>query len=348
MKKARGNPKTNAIGAGVTEGDVLTAIKKSGYPLQTITANRLQETFHVQEEWSYIDRDSGELRTIDILAQRSLFEFRGGQQPRVRPQLTLLLECKQCQLPYVFFLSRSQPWLPQFPILAGLATDKVTVSTDDDRSTWTFSVLHGLGLDHDKFHKEAFYSTTLSKCVRKGADLELSGSESYNSLVLPLIKAMQHFKTAEKPVKTAYYFDAYLTLGIGVLDAPMIGVTVEETRTELRAIPWVRVLRHESLDADHPFERSRLYVIDVIHADYVTTYLTDHLIPFAEVFAARAIKHQEVIATGSGFISGMGRDSCGRIEERLRYKSVAGRIARRLTAKKKSNTDEQPISGASR
>lgn len=97
MKEAQGNPKTNAIGAGITDEDVLVAIKKSGYPLQTIIASNLRPEFQVQEEWSYIDRDTDDLRTIDILAQRDLYDIK-KKQPRVRPQLALLVECKQSLL----------------------------------------------------------------------------------------------------------------------------------------------------------------------------------------------------------------------------------------------------------
>jgi len=89
----------------VTEADVLDAVGKSGYPLQNVVSDYLQTaTFRTVEEWSYLDKESGQLRTIDVKAEKPLFEY-GKGDIRVRPSLVLLIECKQSQMPYVFFLS---------------------------------------------------------------------------------------------------------------------------------------------------------------------------------------------------------------------------------------------------
>ena len=122
MKAIPNNPPTNKLGSGLTEADVLDAVSKSGYPLQTIIANFLRPQFHVQEEWSYDDKDTHEPRTMDILAEKWLWDI-NQEQPRVRPALDLLVECKQSALPYVFFLSSSKPLVPHFPRLTGLITD---------------------------------------------------------------------------------------------------------------------------------------------------------------------------------------------------------------------------------
>jgi hypothetical protein len=69
MKQKPGNPERNRIPAGIGESDLITAIEKSGYPLQSIVADRLVKGgFNVTEEWGYTDRDSGEPRSLDVLA----------------------------------------------------------------------------------------------------------------------------------------------------------------------------------------------------------------------------------------------------------------------------------------
>lgn len=133
MKSAKNNPQSNKLLPGLTESTLLEAVEKSGYPLQTIVANFLRayfkkgEIFHLQEEWSYRDKDENELRTIDILAEKWLWNIEQGQ-PKVSPVLNLLIECKKSDLPYVFFLSPTKPWIPQFPLLAGLAKDEISNS----------------------------------------------------------------------------------------------------------------------------------------------------------------------------------------------------------------------------
>lgn len=327
MNSAPNNPAANALGPGVKEQDLADAIAKSGYPLQTVVASLLRKDFGVTEEWSYIDRDTKELRTIDIQANKRLYDFH-KVEPRVRPQLNFLIECKQSNLPYVFFLSPGKPWLPKFPVLAGLAKDDVTITSDDDPSSWTFPVINALELDRHKFVTQPPYSTTISKSVRKGSDLELSGSESYNSLVLPLVKSLGYFQIAEAPPETAYYFDAHLTIAIGVLDAPMVGVQVTQNTNDLILLPWVRVLRGEAIEAPHATDRSRLVVVDVVHKDFLDEYVHKHVIPFAEEFARLAMEHEDILATGDGFVSGMGKDSWQNIRARLQRKTTKARVIR--------------------
>ena len=330
MESAPENPPANILGAGVDEEAVAAAVKLSGYPLQTVVGRALNRQFGVQEEWSYIDSDTHEQRTIDIHAGHALYDFHSGSaQLRVRPALDLLIECKQSALPYVFFLSDSTPRLTEFPTVAGLAGDHISISTDDSASTWTFGILDALGLTSHRFLTQPKYSSTFSKCVRKGGDIVLSGSESYSSLVLPLLKAVAHFYETAHPPSTAAYFDAHLVIGVGVLDAPMIGVHVQQDNSaKLVLLPWVRVLRHESLEGKHPFERSRLRALDVVHRDYLSAYVENAVIPFANDFAAVAQKNHVPIADAEAFVSGMANDSHRDIVARLEPKTVKRKLNR--------------------
>jgi len=333
MQQSPNNPPTNQLRPGIEEIQIKNAVEQSGYPLQTHVADILRSTpgpkaegFYVQEEWSYVDRDTSELRSADLHASVRLYDW--DPQPRVRPELNLLIECKQSQLPYVFFLGRGRLRLLGFPAVAGLRQDKVVVTSDDDPSSWTYSIIHALDLHDDPFQREPPFCHTLSKCVRKGAEIELSGSDAYNGLVLPLIKAVHHFKGSQSPVETAWYFDSHLTLGVGVIDAPMIATTVDGAAPVLSAVPWVRVLRHEYHQEADRFERDQLWVVDVVHRDYFAKYLTEWVLPFAQRFGERVLRHATELATGEGFVKGMGADSWSNIETRLEARSVKARAAR--------------------
>jgi hypothetical protein len=312
------NPASNQLGHGVTEEQVRTAVDKSGYPLQTEMAELLRPSFSVREEWSYVDRDSKELRSMDLRAEMDLYEW--NTHPKIRPHLTVLVECKQSELPYIFFESKQQMWTLEHPKVYGLHSSSINVSTDDSRSGWTFSIIHALGLHEHAFQNAPAQSNTFSKCVRKGKDLELSGTESYSGLILPMIKALDHLSVAEKPVKTAQYFDAHLSIALAVLDAPMLVAHPEGKTTKLDFAPWVRVMRHEYASNEEKFSRDRQWAVDVVHRDYVEPYLETALLPFAHEFARRVLRHTKELATGKAFVAGMEADSWGRIEERLRPK----------------------------
>jgi hypothetical protein len=322
------NPLSNQLGAGLNEAQVLGAVQRSGYPLQTIVGDALRSAFSVQEEWCYVDRDTKELRTIDIHASRMLFDFDFASQPRVRPQLDLIVECKQSQLPYVFFLSPGAHVSLNFPEIAGLRKKTLEINTDDDLSRWSYHVSHALGLNNDVFHKAPRYCNSFGKCVRKGTELELSGSEAYSGLVLPLVKGIQHLIVTEQPVETAFYFDAHLTLAVGVLDAPMIGVSVEGRATSLILLPWVRVLRHEYLEDGDKRQKNNLWVIDIVHKDFFEPYLNNHVLPFSARYSERVLRHPKELATGEGFVQGMGKESWYDIEARLMPRPATAAVGR--------------------
>ncbi|EQB64217.1 MAG: hypothetical protein RBG1_1C00001G1796 [candidate division Zixibacteria bacterium RBG-1] len=323
------NPTTNKLGSGVLLADVQAAVAKSGYPLQTIIADSLKNDFRTQQEWSYIDRDTKELRTLDIFAEKWLFEIQDVNQYRIRPTLDLLIECKHSELPFVFFLSQSKPWSRDFPLLAGLSSTSLTLTTDDDASSYVFSIINALGLDQHKFIiEDVDYCMSFSKCVRKGKNLELSGDDPFQKLVLPLLKSMHHFRSAQTPSKTAFYFDCHLVFGIGVLDAPMVGVRVFDKSNELILLPWVRVLRHESYDDEHWTARSKLFAIDIVHKDFFNDYLNNHLMPYARDFAKFVFKHEQIIATGQGFAKSLGSTGSWNLEPRLEPKRLKDKVSR--------------------
>lgn len=76
MKTIDNNPPSNVLGPGITEDSLKSAISNSGYPLQTIVADYirtelnavLEWPYSIQQEWAYIDKDTGEHRAIDIFA----------------------------------------------------------------------------------------------------------------------------------------------------------------------------------------------------------------------------------------------------------------------------------------
>lgn len=335
MKEAPRNPSANRFGPGVTEDQVRDAVGRSGYPLQTRVAQLLRNPFHVHEEWAYRDRESSKLRALDIRAEHFLYPPT-DQNPRVRPRLTLLVECKKSDLPLVFFGCDHPFRTHDHPKLTGLRSKDITVFSDDTASTHSLPVLVALGLVDHPFQEAPVYCNTFSKCARKGKDLELSGTEAYAGLVLPLIKALDHLAEAEAPGEGAHYFDAHLSVGLGVIDAPMLHVLPGSGEPELELVPWVRVLRHEYDPDGHRYARDRVWEIDIVHCDFLETYLTEHLLPFATDFGTKVLGHTEELATGKAFVSGMEGNPWTDIEGRLtpmgsdKKASYGGAVARHL------------------
>ena len=161
-------------------------------------------------------------QAVDILAARPFYQYKPEpEQSRVRPCLNLVIECKQTDRPYVFFCTGAPHHSSQFPLVAGLYSDCIEIRTDDDESTWILPVAAAMNLSGHPFLVAApFACTTMSKCVRQGKKLELSGSDGYAQLVLPLVKAARHFVDAEKPNPEAFYFDLHFLVSLAVVDGP--------------------------------------------------------------------------------------------------------------------------------
>jgi len=323
MEGAPNNPATNKLGHGLTEAALQAAVSNSGYPLQAVVAGRLRPRFNVSQEWAYLDSDSGDLRTMDILAERMMW-LDVPEQPRVRPEIDLIIECKRSDLPYVFFLGEGFG-LHTFPFLCGLFSDHLKMMTDDSRDSWNLPIQMVLGLDSLAFATEPKCCMSFSKCVRQGKDIELSGEEVFNKAVLPVVKAMKHFRKMKVPPKTAAYFDLHLVIGLVVIDAPMVGVHVSDESHDLMLMPWVRIVRHEGDKKDTDDQNRRpddagFYTIDFVHADFLPTYLDKHLMPFAEKFSRLAMKHDRALGSGKAFAKGLRKNSYNNIEPRLKPK----------------------------
>jgi hypothetical protein len=248
--------------------------------------------------------------------------------------VSLLIECKRSEMPYIFFASDSRPGRGGFAVsVAGLHQDEISVRTDDDMSTWSFTTLRALGLaDHTFVADPPRVAMTFSKAARRGKELELSGTDPYQSLVLPLTKALRGYTGRIAPPKTAMYFDLVLPLAVAVIDGPMVVASVAQSGVSYELHPWVRVYRHDvDMAAARRFEREKLHAIDCVHSDWLEEYLLQHLNPFAEEFGRRSLVHDHEIATGSAFAEGMNRDSWSDLHHRLRPVRFSDRSRRPKT-----------------
>jgi hypothetical protein len=304
MKEKTGNPKRNLIPEGIQESVLIRGIEKSGYPLQSVVADRLAKSgFHVTEEWGYSDRESGSTRPLDVLAVSNL---RLDQRATVVPGLVLMIECKKSEHPFIFFRMVTQPYMFWFPSVFGLPHSGVSLrqrknSSSDPERHEIILASRALGLGELPFSDGPDRAASFSQAIPHGKDrVDLSGAEAFNSLVLPLSKAADHawsvYGHGHVPGYSAVF--ARAALSVAVLDAPMILVEDPERVAEPIYTPWVRIVRQEPNlrpGGANPFKH---YAIDAVHIDFFDEYLEKHLSPFAQEFARRSEKFGEIFLDG--------------------------------------------------
>jgi len=324
MEIPPGNPDSNVLPAGIADEQVDHAIRSSGYPLQSRTIAALSDSFEfLAEEWGYIDRDENTYRTLDVFARQRLSRPHtqvGADNPlKVRPNLTALIECKQADLPYVFFRRRRPA--TNTALVVGLHRSKVEVSAADSRSTTVVDVPRALSLNTLPFATAPVISSTFSRLTRKGKDLELTGTDAYSSVIRPLVKAALHYEAISKPPSLFAFLDCTAVVLVAVVDAPMIAIDVQREGHVASYAPWVRVLRHEPVPGAQIFDTHRMFAIDCVHWGYLRTYVDDFLLPFASAYAERVERHHNELYHGRAFVASESMAGTGELETHLTFRS---------------------------
>lgn len=315
MRVAAENPATNMLPQGVKEASLVNAIVRSGYPLQGLVARKLQKDFTVIEEWEFVDDSREEHRNLDLLAVRKLTS---GEE-RERGSVSLLVECKRSRHPFIFFKKVTGVGPPRFPVVAGVPADTVHIKeTNGQNRGLELAPATALGIDLDPFVKAGPPTcATMTRAAPNGDKVELSGSESFRELILPLIKALRYTQGLYKRDRSPAY--PVLVLCLAVLDAPMVLIEDPDTANDPVLCPWVRFERREPNPDRRSRVKTRFYGIDVIHVDFLTTYVSKHLLPYTGLFLTRLLSHGALL-DGSGAIDTID----GYKWERLRVRGIRG------------------------
>ncbi len=294
------NPPRNALHDGLPPDELKKLVSRSGYPLQGVVARKMQEHFAVTEEWSYPDRKSQEHRSLDVFGYRVLSERENNRLTST--YLVLLVECKQSVLPYFFFKSvayETQP-ISMFPTIAGIRRLELAVGP----AICVASPSQCLGLASEPFFQnEPPVCVSIARAAKKSnasdqdvmgtasagqlkvKNLEITGADAYQNVILPLAGAMSHVCELYRP-GTDPTTGAFLALATCVLDAPMILVTGPPEDPKLEMVPWVRVVRKETQKLNQGFHHST-EIVDFVHRDALSSFL-ESLLKAADVFRDRA------------------------------------------------------------
>jgi len=296
MKTTANNPKSNKLPAGIEDENLVKAILSSGYPLQGVVARKLSKQFTITEEWGFIDRDSQDHRSLDVVAYKPLYNDSCNS---IHPGLFLLIECKRTNHPFIFFRNVTEKSIPGFPSISGLINRRVSIHNQAGNSSTEAHGCDALGLgEHDFIKTMPPRCSAFSKAVPSGKRVELSGTDPFNSIVLPLVKAIDHAFQLQKVDSRPARLFPILLLCITVLDAPIVLVESPELASEPVLAPWVRIVRQEASQGTQRLEPYRYYAIDAVHIDFFDEFINNHLMPFAEEYGRRAIAFEDILMNG--------------------------------------------------
>jgi len=287
------NPESNVLGAGIETDDLIAAISRSGYPLQSEVVDIITRELPIsaygprvlQEEWSYIDRDENTTRQLDALLSFEVERLDESHKPALptspeaylRGHLDFLIECKQSELPFVFFVRDAD--FGNFPILGGIPFEDIRIYMgQSDPNPMRMTTYNALSLHDLPFAITPPVAVSMSRVYRKGKSLELSGEESFRGLALPVLKALSYYLQEVTPRSPQLYQDIRTVVPLVVLRAPIVAVKMVNGGPALESVPWVRLIHNEpgrgsALDSIGRYAFSGNKAFDVVHVDYLSQYV---------------------------------------------------------------------------
>ncbi|THV35214.1 hypothetical protein [Glycomyces buryatensis] len=285
------------------------AITRSGYPLQGMVVDKLlknlpseasHQRIEIQEEWSFVDRETEAIRQIDALVGYQVSET---QQDRddfhdpsswIRVHLNFLVECKQSDLPFVVF-TRETAGHCSIPLMFGHPHEDIELRDDPTaEGIIQMSASDALGI-WDLGIPNPVRAMSIAKAHRKGKSLELSGEDCYRSIALPVLKALEHLKDITRPGHQRMYYDVRLVFPIAVLRAPLISAEVIEGDVRIKPVSHVRLLRSEpGPESLGGFESTGF---DIVNYDYLDSYV-DAARKAASILAERIKSFSTQMLTG--------------------------------------------------
>jgi hypothetical protein len=227
----------------------------------------------------------------------------GQETDPVVARLAILIECKRSGSPYVFFRSATDRRSPDFPAVYGLEKAGIDIAVDGQGSSNAFAT-KAFGLDEMKFVLSGPpMVSTFAKTELKGEKATLSGEDVYSGILMPLIGAMKQASSFVLGWHSGGKKYPAVTLGVCVLDAPMLLADARKRPHDLTLTPWVRIARQEIVTDAHPGSgKVRFYAFDIVHLDFFRKFLDDYLLPFANEYGERVKQMLGVIKRGSGTV----------------------------------------------
>lgn len=289
---------------GMKEAALRDAVELSGYPLQTVVAGWLADrSYRIDEEWAWLDPEQEVARNLDVVAEHSSGIWHRSERGAILVITSLLIECKQSRNPYLGFAAVSPPTLDAHPRLAGLTRPLIGVHPEGSNSALRVPLMRLLGLTTQPYLRAPLVVSSLSRAHPNGSRVEISGQETFNSVVRPLTKAAnrfrEHWRSPGSSVQDT--IAVRLIFPIAAVDAPLLAVRGRRGASEIEPTTWMRVISRHPADGNQTPRRELGFdVIDVVAADYLESFVDEQVAPFVAAFTESLAKVQDVVLAGSG------------------------------------------------
>jgi hypothetical protein len=261
-----------------TEIQILAALEQSGYLFEQEVADKLEDLgFHVDTGWAFQDPEQEKSRELDVRGIKCVFH---DEQNKLSVFVELLVECKAYENPLVFLqraknkreMEHPEPREYLFPV----KHFKKPISANSYQEVPPF--IHLDLRHHHYYYRDELKATQFSKIVRKGSNWTANHEGIYDSVVLPLAKALESQRQdALKRVAGPGWRYVWLFFPIVALRDGLFGIDVSERPINPKAKGRIGFVRHLESGNVNGF-----YLIDFVTFDYLGSYIENDLDPFVK------------------------------------------------------------------
>lgn len=260
-----------------TPTQIIEALEQSGYLFEQEVADRLESLdFHVDTAWAYLDADLNKSRELDVRAIRRVFH---SESLKLAMFVELLVECKAFESPIVFLqrpknkreLLQAVPQEYVFPV----KNYHIPIGPNTARDVAAF--IHLRLRDHHYYYREPLKATQFSKVVRKGGDWVANHEGIYDSLVLPLAKALEIQRNALKQRSKTEWKSVWLFFPMVVLRDGLFAIDI--TSRPLNPEPRHRVSFVRHLESGNV---KGFYLLDFVTFDHLEGFIRQEVQPFVD------------------------------------------------------------------
>ena len=267
--------------SGPTEEQILSALQNSGYLFEHEIATKLEQLeFHVETSWAFLDADSEKSRELDIRAIRQLA---CDETNKIQLFVELLVECKASESPFVF-LERTKntreslhPEPKEYLFPRPRYTKRLSANSFQEVPAFT-----RLGLrDSHYYYSKSQKATQFAKIVRDKATWQANHDGVYDSILLPMAKALQRRQSETLAyVRGTEWKAVWLFFPVVVLRDHLYAydLSIAEPKIE----PKGRVSFIRNLDSGN---LKGFYMTDFVTSVHLSDFIQNEVLAFGEAVA---------------------------------------------------------------
>ncbi|MER6275407.1 hypothetical protein ABT202_03675 [Streptomyces sp900105245] len=260
--------------------DVITALERTGYLLEQRVARRVEaHGFFVNTGRAFKDPEEGKSREIDVAAYRRLF---ANEESNITLGVRLLIECKKSSGPYVVLGRKpSDNGNPPHAHTMPISSVRWEVERERNRISYrSMSLWQWLGL-HELPHspnRDGRKGLQLVRMHLKGKEWQADNSSIFDSLTLPLMKAVEAFRPPrDRASVVPSYAHMELCFPAVVTSGELFYVDADVEAPSAVPVDWVSIDRDVNMEG-----MSGNFSMDIVTYDALGYYLASRVLAFAE------------------------------------------------------------------